>query len=221
MPINKKYTAIFEHEKIYHVYNKTNNKELLFRSDENRSYFLRQYALFVSPIADTYAWNLLPNHFHFIIKIKPKAAIISWLTKLPAEKITKTEKDFLADQDINLLVEMTFKRLFTSYAMAYNKMYKRSGNLFYRTFKRMEIVKESHFTHAMVYVHVNAQRHKLVKKFMSHRWTSFHTIISDKPTNLLRVEVLEWFGGKARLIKVHEDMSEYYYNFPGLFQEDE
>ena len=35
MPVNKKYTAVFEFDKIYHIYNKTNNRELLFRTNEN------------------------------------------------------------------------------------------------------------------------------------------------------------------------------------------
>ncbi|MEO6722509.1 MAG: hypothetical protein ABIN67_19220 [Ferruginibacter sp.] len=220
MPINEKYTAVFDSEKIYHIYNRTNNKELLFRSDENYYYFLRRYSHFISPIAETYAWNLLPNHFHFIIKIKPVSEILSWLATLPLDTITTTEKHFLADQDVNWLVEMTFKRLFTSYAMAYNKMYQRSGNLFYRTFKRVEILKEADFTHAIVYVHANAQKHQLVKEFISYPWTSFHSIISDKPTNLLRAEIIDWFGSKAQFIKVHKEMSAYYYGAAGGIEDD-
>jgi REP-associated tyrosine transposase len=220
VPINEKYTAVFECEKIYHIYNKTNNKELLFRSDENHYYFLRRYSHFISPIADTYAWNLLPNHFHFIIKIKQQSQILSWLATLPADTITITEKHFLEDLDVNRLTEMTFKRLFTSYAMAYNKMYQRSGNLFYRTFKRIEILKESDFTHSIVYVHANALKHKLVREFTSHPWTSFHSIISNKPTNLLRDEVIDWFGSKEKFVKVHKEMSGYYYGFPGGMEDD-
>ncbi len=115
---------------------------------------------------------------------------------------------------------MTFKRLFTSYAMAFNKMYKRTGNLFYRTFKRIEILRNSQFTHAIVYVHANAQKHALVTDFVLYPWTSYHSIISDKPTKLLRSEVLEWFGGKERFIKIHKDMTDYYYGFPGALDDE-
>jgi putative transposase len=221
MPLNEKYRAVFEFDKIYHIYNKTNNRELLFRSDANYYYFLRQYDHYVSPIVETYAWNLLPNHFHFIIKVKSEAAIISWLTELALEKRTKTEQHFLTDQDINTLVEMTFKRFFTSYAMAFNNIFKRNGNLFYRTFSRVEILKDSYFTHAIVYVHANALKHKLVKEFTSYQWTSYHSIVSDKPTKLLRKEIIDWFGSKELFIKIHKDLSDYYYNFPEAIEDDD
>ncbi len=34
-----KYLANFEEDKIFHIYNRTNNRELLFLSDANRYYF--------------------------------------------------------------------------------------------------------------------------------------------------------------------------------------
>ena len=107
MPINEKYTAVFEFDKTYHICNKTNNSELLFRSDENYYYFLRQFTLYISPIADTYAWNLQPNHFHFLIRIKPEIEILQWIEAL--KKRTKTEQHFLQDKYMNTLVEMTSK----------------------------------------------------------------------------------------------------------------
>jgi len=69
------YTANFYDEGIFHVYNRTNNKELLFRSEENRLYFLRQYHKYLHPFLDTFCWNLLPNHFHFLVRIKSAEAI--------------------------------------------------------------------------------------------------------------------------------------------------
>ncbi len=31
-------------------------------------YFLNQWAKYIEPVAGTYAYCLLPNHFHFLIK---------------------------------------------------------------------------------------------------------------------------------------------------------
>ena len=39
MPIPEKYLADFDENGIYHVYNRTNNMERLFLSDENRHFF--------------------------------------------------------------------------------------------------------------------------------------------------------------------------------------
>ena len=99
-------------------------------------------------------------------------------------------------------------------------MYNRTGNLFYRTFKRTEILRNSQFTHAIVYVHANAQKHALVTDFVLYPWTSYHSIVSDKSTKLLRIEILEWFGGKERFIQIHRDMTDYYYSFPRGIEDD-
>ncbi|MCF6359136.1 MAG: transposase [Cyclobacteriaceae bacterium] len=54
----------------YHIYNRANGNENLFRSDENYEYFLKKWGEYISDIADTYAYCLMPNHFHFLIKTK-------------------------------------------------------------------------------------------------------------------------------------------------------
>lgn len=121
--------------------------------------------------------------------------IKAWIKEILAEKQTKTKLQFLSDNAINVLIEMAFKRLFTSYAMAFNTMYKRKGNLFSRTFKRVNILKDSQFTQTLIYIHANAQKHKIVDNFLHHKWSSYHSIVSTKPTKILRDEVLDWFGG--------------------------
>ena len=54
----------------YHIYNHANGRENLFREDDNYRFFLKQYRKYVNPVADTFAYNLLPNHFHFLLRIK-------------------------------------------------------------------------------------------------------------------------------------------------------
>tara|TARA_R110001583_G_scaffold74255_2_gene205772 strand:- start:6352 stop:6645 length:294 start_codon:yes stop_codon:yes gene_type:complete len=54
----------------YHLYNRGNNKEHIFYNDDNYTYFLTLVKKYLLPICDIYSFCLLPNHFHFIIKIK-------------------------------------------------------------------------------------------------------------------------------------------------------
>ncbi len=207
------YLANFYENGIFHVYNRTNNKELLFKSDENRLYFLKQFAKYLSPFLDTFCWNLLPNHFHFLVQIKSMEEIKNHLKSLPRESLKPIEKQYLTDATTTeLLLELEWKRFFTSYSMAFNKQQNRTGNLFHRPFKRIEIDKESHFTQAIVYIHANAQHHNLCKDFTQHKWTSWHSMLSNNPTGLKREEVLEWFGGFEKFIEIHKVMTEYYYN---------
>ena len=54
----------------YHVYNRGNNGDNLFYNQENYKFFLRKYDEYLSPLVETYAFCLLPNHFHLLIRVK-------------------------------------------------------------------------------------------------------------------------------------------------------
>ena len=213
MKNNTDYSADFYEDGIFHVYNRTNNKELLFRFTDNRIFFLKQFKKYLNPFVDTFCWNLLPNHFHFLVRIKICEQIKNYLKTIPFHLLKPIEKKYLADEcTTNLLIELEWKRFFNSYAMAFNKQNNRKGNLFQRRFKRVEIKKESHFTQAVIYIHANAQYHNICKDFSDYQWSSWHTILSDKPTDLKRDEVLSWFGGKQKFIDTHKNMIQYYSN---------
>lgn len=56
--------------KFYHIYNRGINSCDLFRKDVNYEHFLMLYERFISPVADTYAWCLMKNHFHLLVRVK-------------------------------------------------------------------------------------------------------------------------------------------------------
>ncbi len=220
MPISKKYLADFEEENIYHIYNKTNNKELLFLTEENRLYFLSKYSIILSPFIDTYCWCLLPNHFHFLIKVKKENEILEYLNKQEKPDLTVTEKKYLANKiTLGNLIEQSFRRFFQSYAQAFNKENGRSGNLFYKPFKRILIDSDEYFTQTIIYIHANAQKHGIVKDFTTYDWSSWKSILSEKRTNLLRGEIIRWFGDKEKFIKTHLDNAQYYYDYDSYLEE--
>ena len=207
-----KFLANFAEDNIYHVYNRTNNKELLFKTDENRLFFLRQYAKYLEPYLDTFCWALLPNHFHFLVRIKSNENIKSYLKTISLEKLKPVEKRYLENViTTELLIEFEWKRFLTSYSMAFNKQHQRTGNLFHRPFKRLQIDKESHFTQTIIYIHANPLKHKIFKDFMEYNWSSWKSIVSVNPTKLNRQEVLDWFGGLESFIDTHMNLTKYYY----------
>lgn len=104
------FTADFYDEGIFHVYNRTNNKELLFKSTENRLYFLRQYHKYIHPFVDTFCWNLLPNHFHFLVRIKMTETIKSYLQTVASQTLKPIERRFLTDTaTTELFMELQWK----------------------------------------------------------------------------------------------------------------
>ena len=62
--------APLQHGLTYHIYNRGVNREPIFRSDANYRYFLDLYTHHVGWLVDTYAYCLLGNHFHFLLRVK-------------------------------------------------------------------------------------------------------------------------------------------------------
>ncbi|MEP4532208.1 MAG: hypothetical protein ABJ004_03925 [Cyclobacteriaceae bacterium] len=169
----------------YHVYNHANGDENLFREEKNYHFFLKQWAKYIEPIADTYAYCLMPNHFHALIRTHQ--------LEPPFGKFATFQK-FTSKQ---------FSNLFSSYTQAYNKVYDRRGSLFIPNFKKKEITSDDYFTAVITYIHRNPVHHGFCQSLDEWSHSSFHAYFSHKPTKLKREEGLEWFGGVEAMEKCH------------------
>lgn len=207
-PSATNHLARFEPGVHYHVYNRTNNREPLFLSDQNRRFFLSRYKLYLADYVDTFAWCLMENHFHFSLRIKSAEAIREAVRCSPETERTAAQRQFLAapegDRDFHTVVERQFSRMFTAYAMAFNQQHERSGNLFYRPFKRVAVSDEDHLVWLVYYLHSNPAKHGVLKNFRNYRWSSYSAFVSDKPTLLCKQEVLDWYGGLERFLEFHQ-----------------
>jgi putative transposase len=56
--------------KLYHIYNCGINGTDLFKRKEDYERFLNLFERFISPVCETYAWVLMGNHFHVLVRIK-------------------------------------------------------------------------------------------------------------------------------------------------------
>ncbi len=54
----------------YHIFNHGVGGRKLFREKGNYEHFLKQYHKYIDPVVDTYAWTLMPNHFHWLVRVK-------------------------------------------------------------------------------------------------------------------------------------------------------
>ena len=62
-------------EKLFHIYKHDNDAETLFPEAENYHYFLKQWQKHIQPIANTLAYCLMLNHFHFLIKNRKQSEL--------------------------------------------------------------------------------------------------------------------------------------------------
>ena len=52
----------------YHIYNRGNNRENLFVQPRNYPYFMQLYTKHILPVAETFAYCLMPNHYHLLVR---------------------------------------------------------------------------------------------------------------------------------------------------------
>jgi len=69
-------TIPIEPDTAYHIYNRGNDKQLIFFNNSNYAYFLDKYRAYMTGYWDTYAWVLMENHFHLVIRVKKEEEIL-------------------------------------------------------------------------------------------------------------------------------------------------
>lgn len=175
----------------YHIYNHANGIDNLFNTDRNFSYFLNKYKLLIEPFAETYAYCLMPNHFHILVKIKDEAELQSEI--LNPKNLSVSE-----------LVSNQFRRLFTSYAKSINEEQMRAGSLFRQNFKRINVKTEYYLIHLIYYIHANPVYHGFVERVEEWDFSSYHEICAQKSELINWEAVLDLFLGKERFVKYHE-----------------
>ena len=182
----------------YHIYNRGIDSCNLFKETDNYEYFLSLYDKYISPLADTFAWVLMPNHFHFLIRLKEESEVVAFTPDRVSNPVRgKTS-----------LASLQFSKLFNSYAQAFNKRTGRHGSLFERPFKRKIIENEWYLKQVILYIHNNPVHHRFCSHPMEYPWSSYLTCVSIKPTKLNRDRVIGWFDDQANFKYVHDQKAQ-------------
>ncbi len=177
---------------IYHIYNRGNNKQAIFFSQENYFYFLRKCHRYLKPTADILAWCLMTNHFHFLLHITEKS-----LERVKAGGI--------------MIPAITngFRLLQSSYTKGVNRQLSRTGNLFQQKTKS-KLVKQEHSLAITVfhYIHQNPVVAKLVNSPEKWEYSSYRDYTGLRSGVLCNKEkAFELLGLKALNLKI-ETMKE-------------
>jgi REP element-mobilizing transposase RayT len=176
---------------MYHIYNRGIAQQPIFFSEQNYEYFISLFQKHVSPIVDTFAYCLMNNHFHFLVRIKEE-------NELP--------KKYQGNQRS---LSLPFSHWCNAYAQAINKQENRTGSLFQRAFKRVLISSDQQLLQTIMYIHGNPKHHLIFDNFQRYPYSSFGRLANDFPTFLKRDDVWDFFGGKSNFIMAHEDYYDY------------
>lgn len=200
-----------EPEGMYHIYNRANGHEQLFLHAENYRFFLEKYQHYISPIAQTYCYCLMPNHFHFVVKIRSEEELLGFskatrTTTLPKFQTLEGNSDLTGFQNLSGLLSKQFSNLFNAYSKAFNKQNNRKGNLFIRPFKKKRITDSNYLLKLIHYIHHNPVEARLATTPKDWKYSSYAAFISNEPTQLERAEVLALFNDRDNFIYCHQEL---------------
>jgi REP element-mobilizing transposase RayT len=190
----------------YHIYNHGVGMRDLFIDPDNYNNFLKLYDKYVSPVADTYAWVLMKNHFHVLVRIKENRGYRfsnadGSIDTVRFEEVKWETIDLAAcEAPVCLKIpqpHLHFSHLFNAYSRYFNIRYNIRGALFERPFRRKRIMDADYLRNVVAYIHYNPVHHGFCNHPLEYPWSSYSTCLSNKTTKLHRDETLAWFGDKA------------------------
>jgi len=156
---------------LHHVIIRGIEQRQIVADDEDRKHFVNRLGT-LSLETDTaiYAWALMTNHAHFLLRSGP------------------------------LGLSTYMKRFLTGYAVFYNRRHRRHGHLFQNRFKSIVVEEDPYFQELVRYIHLNPLRAKVVDsitKLDRYRWCGHSAILGRLKNDWQDKEyVLKWFGEK-------------------------
>jgi len=176
----------------YHIYNRGNNRENLFPQERNYSYFMDLWWKHIDPIAETWTYCLLRNHFHALVYIKEGLNLTGLREDLSGFNKKKPSQ--------------YFSNFFNAYSRGLNIATRRTGALFERPFKRILIDNEKYLLRLIIYIHQNPQKHGFVTDFKDWKFSSYNSIVGNNPTRLQRDKVIHMFGTREDFVRIHQEI---------------
>ena len=143
-------------------------REIFTKEDDYEDFINRLEESLKNSGAEVFAWVLMPNHFHLLIRIgvKPLTSIM--------------------------------RGLLTGYALSYNRKHKRVGYLYQGRYKSIACEEEPYLLELVRYIHLNPLRANLVKtppELDRYRWSGHSVIMGNQKVSWQNTqEILSRFG---------------------------
>ncbi len=160
-------------EALHHIIARGNEKRKIFEDKLDRKKFLvRLEDILSHTLTVCYAWALIPNHFHLLLR-------------------TGT-----------VPIATVMRRLLTGYAIYFNRRHRRYGHLFQNRYKSVLCQEDPYFLELVRYIHLNPLRAKVVKDLRSLDKFPYsgHSALMGRVEHEWQDTdyVLEWFGKRVK-----------------------
>jgi len=166
---------------LHHVIGRGIDRTKIFRVEADQDDFLSRLAtLCLEGSLMTYAWALMPNHFHLLIRT----------VKQP--------------------LSTGMRRLLTGYVVNFNRRYKRYGHLFQNRYKSIICEDDPYLLELTRYIHLNPIRAGIVddlEGLSRYAWTGHSAIMGKVKRHWQDTEtVLAYFGNRKKEAIVRYEM---------------
>lgn len=158
---------------VYHVITRGIERREIYREDSDRDEFLRRFGEALKETnSQCYAWVLMPNHFHLLIRVGKKS---------------------LSD---------LMRKVLTGYAIYFNRKYKRNGYVYQNRYKSILCQEDAYFLELVRYIHLNPLRVGLTKDIQglnTYKWSGHSVLMRNNKIKWQSCdEILEKFGKHRR-----------------------
>src|SRR5687768_11378526 len=123
--------APFLSDHFYHIYNRGNNRQVVFFEGANYLYFLEGIRKYLLSSASIVAYCLMPTHYHLLVRVRDSG---------------------LNSEAYSAAVSRAMMRLSVSYTKTINKRFDRVGSLFQGPFQAKLIKTYSHLLNLCIYI---------------------------------------------------------------------
>ena len=142
-------------ETLHHVMVRGIERTAIFRDDGDRTDFVARLATLTEAEAWTvYAWTLLPNHAHLLVRTGQRP------------------------------IARSMRSLLTGYAGAFNRRHTRVGHLFQNRYKSIVVEAEAYLLELVRYLHLNPLRAKVLPDLRAldrFPWTGHSALLGTVP----------------------------------------
>ena len=149
---------------LYHVIVRGIDRTPIFLDDTDRQNFLDRFSnLLAQTGTECYAWALIPNHFHLLLR--PRQTSLS---------------SFM-------------RRLLTGHAVNFNRRHKRSGHLFQNRYKSILCEEDTYLLELLRYIHLNPLRAGLVPDLQAldtYPWCGHAELLGSRPALTVATEAV-------------------------------
>ena len=157
---------------LQHIMARGIERRKIFWDDKDRTSFLERLALILEETqTQCYAWTLIPNHFHLLLRTSLSASADASRCRAGATPLSSV-----------------MRRLMTGYAVTFNIRHRRSGHLFQNRYKSVVCEEDPYLLELIRYIHLNPLRAGLVEDLNTldkYPWTGHSTILGQRKNPLI------------------------------------